>query len=45
MAAIAERAEDVGAQHKAIVHRDRRVPIDAHSIARFAFHPIISRPA
>jgi hypothetical protein len=45
MAGIAGRTEDVGAQHHAVVHRDWGVPIDAHSIARFAFHPIISRPA
>ena len=31
--AIAVRAEHVGAQHDAVVHRDRRIPVDPHSVA------------
>ena len=36
IAAGGDRAEHVGAQHQAVIHRDRHVPIDAHAVARFA---------
>jgi hypothetical protein len=36
--AIADGTKHVGAQNQAIIHRDRRVPIDAHSIAGFGLH-------
>ena len=36
--AVAERAKHVGAQHHAVVHCDRRVPIDLHAVANFGFH-------
>ncbi len=31
-----DRAKHVGAQHEAVVHRDRHVPVDAHAVADFA---------
>ena len=30
-------AKDIGAQHDAVVHRDRHVPVDAHAVTDFAF--------
>ena len=33
---LLERPENVGAQHEAVVHLDRHVPIDAHAVADFA---------
>ena len=36
IAALGDRAEHVGAQHEAIVHRDRHVPVDVHAVAGFA---------
>ena len=35
--AIANRAEDVGAQYEAVVHCDRHIPVDLHAVANFAF--------
>src|SRR5262245_52592398 len=34
--AVLHRAKDVGAQHQAVVHPDRDVPIDAHAVAHLA---------
>ncbi len=34
--AFGDRAKHVGAQHEAVIHRDRHVPIDAHAVARLA---------
>jgi hypothetical protein len=34
--AFRDRAKHVGAQHLAVVHRDRGVPVDAHAVAGFA---------
>src|SRR5262249_9800495 len=36
IAAFADWSEDVAAQHQAVVHRDRHVPIDLHPIAYLA---------
>src|SRR5499433_3492474 len=36
IAAVLHRAKDVGAQHQAVVHVDRDVPIDAHAVAHLA---------
>ena len=36
IAAVLDRAEHVGAQHEAVVHRDRHVPVDAHAVAHLA---------
>ena len=36
IAAVLHRAEDVGAQHQAVVHGDRHIPVDAHAVADFA---------
>ena len=36
--AVRDRPEHVGAQHDAVVHLDRGIPIDRHSIADFGFH-------
>ena len=33
--AVGDRTEHVGAQHEAVIHRDRHIPIDAHAVARF----------
>ncbi len=38
IAAFAHGAKDVGAKDNAVVHGNRRVPIDFHSIANFRFH-------
>ena len=40
IAAILRRAEDIGAQHQAVVHRDRDIPVDAHAVADFAAMPM-----
>ena len=50
IAAFLDRAEHIGAQHQAVVHRDRHVPIDAHAVARLAallvgFAPAPQRPS
>ena len=37
---VAERAEHVGAQHEAVVHDKRHVPLDAHAVAHFAPAPV-----
>ena len=36
--AVGDRPEHVGAQHDAVVHLDRGIPIDLHSVADFGFH-------
>src|SRR5262245_60371054 len=36
VAPLAVRPEHVASQHQPVVHRDRHVPIDPHSIANFA---------
>ena len=36
IAALGDRAKHIGAQHRAVIHRDRHVPVDAHAIAGFA---------
>src|SRR5262249_11408597 len=36
--ARAGRTEDVGAQHHAVFHRDRPIPVDLHAVADFGFH-------
>ena len=36
IAALGRRTEDIRAQNDAVVHRDRRVPIDSHAVANFA---------
>jgi hypothetical protein len=43
MLAAADRTEHVGAQHDTVIHRDRRVPLDLHSVALFAFHAVTGR--
>ena len=35
IAAFFHRTKDIGAQHKAVVHFDRDVPIDPHAVADF----------
>jgi hypothetical protein len=30
------RTKNIGAQHQAIIHRDRHVPVDPHAVAGFA---------
>ena len=37
MASRVHGAEHVGAQHHAVVHRDRYVPVDAHAVAQFVY--------
>ncbi len=32
--AVFDRAKDVGAQHQAVIHGDRHIPIDPHAIAK-----------
>jgi hypothetical protein len=36
IAAVLDGTENIGAQHQAVVHRDRHVPIDAHAVAGLA---------
>jgi hypothetical protein len=36
IASFGDRQEHVGAQHEAVVHLDRHVPVDAHPVAGFA---------
>jgi hypothetical protein len=36
IAAVLHRTEDVGAQHHAVVHLDRHVPVNAHAVAHLA---------
>ena len=36
IAAVLHRTKDVGAQHEAIIHLDRDVPVDAHAVAHLA---------
>src|SRR6185437_1762689 len=43
IAAFLRRAEDIGAQHDAVIHRDRHVPVAAHAVAEFAPAPIHRR--
>ena len=38
--AVLDRAEHVGPQHQAVVHRDRHIPVDAHAVAGFAARPM-----
>jgi hypothetical protein len=40
IAAFLYRPKDIGAQHEAIVHLDRDVPVDAHAVAHFAAMPM-----
>ncbi len=35
--AVRDRPEHIGAQHDAVVHRDRRIPVDRHAVADFGF--------
>src|SRR6186713_876773 len=37
VAALGGRPEDIGAKNDAVVHGDRNIPIDAHSVADFFF--------
>ena len=39
--AVRDRAEHVGAQGHAVVHLDRRIPIDFHAVADFGFHHVL----
>ena len=33
--AVFHRTKDIGAQHKAVVHLDWNIPVDAHAVADF----------
>src|SRR6476660_1039992 len=39
--AVFHRAKDIGAQHEPVVHRDRYVPINPHTVANF--RPLLQR--
>ena len=36
IAALGDGAKHIGAQHEAVIHRDRHVPVDAHAVAALA---------
>jgi hypothetical protein len=38
IAPLGDRTEHIGAQHQPVIHRNRRIPVDPHFIADFAFH-------
>src|SRR5262245_4987219 len=40
IASVLYRTEHVGAQEEAVVHRDRHVPVDAHTVAHFTAVPV-----
>src|SRR6185295_8149549 len=41
--AIGEGPVDVAAEHDAVVHRDRHVPIDAHAVTDLAYFAVVHR--
>jgi hypothetical protein len=46
MPVLLDRPEHVGAQHEAVVHGDRHIPVDAHAVAGFtALGHAVSLPA
>src|ERR1700674_4288326 len=43
IAAVLDRAKDVGPQHQPVIHLDRNVPVDAHAVALFTAHFVGAR--